>query len=142
MSFVLPAPRLPGDAALEIFVFPGNPTATRPLEESNKFSDSHRLEYLGRVFTTAAYTDVMFRQWPESTGEQLETIVANSLDRFMERHATAYQWGQRVHGYPPNFNRQSLAEACRLFCTYAGAVFVEHGFAELRTWIAHLVEVA
>ncbi|KAH9847751.1 hypothetical protein C2E23DRAFT_863122 [Lenzites betulinus] len=142
MALVPPAPILPGDAILEIFVFPGDPPIARPLDESNRFSDSNRLEFLGRVFTSAAYTDVMSKRWASCTGHQLNEIVANALDGFMERNAAAYQWSQRVHGYPQGFDRRSLPEARRLFCVYAGAVFVEHGFIGLREWIARLVEVA
>lgn len=71
MAFVPPAPRLPGEAALEIFVYPGS-MPNRPLEETNKFSDSGRLEFLGHQMTSAAYTDVMAQRWPAASGEQLK----------------------------------------------------------------------
>ncbi|OJT09173.1 hypothetical protein TRAPUB_14383 [Trametes pubescens] len=137
MAFVPPAPRLPGEAALE---YPGS-LPSRALEETNKFSDSGRLQYLGRMMSAAAYTDVMAQRWPAASAEQLQGMVENTLNGLMERSAAAYQWGNRVHGYPPDFNRQGLEEARRLFCTYAGAVYVEHGYMELKTWIATLASL-
>ncbi len=71
MAFVPPAPRLPGEAALEIFVYPGS-LPGRALEETNKFSDSGRLQYLGRMMSAAAYTDVMAQRWPAASAEQLQ----------------------------------------------------------------------
>lgn len=35
-------------------------------------------------------------------------MVENTLNGLMERSAAAYQWTNRVLGYPPDFNRQDL----------------------------------
>ncbi|KAI0367084.1 hypothetical protein BV20DRAFT_981535 [Pilatotrama ljubarskyi] len=141
MALVPPAPQLPGEALLEIFVYPGSLPPNRELDPSNPFSDCQRLELLGRQMTEAAYMDAMWQRWPHATAQQLQEMVQNSLNNFMERTAAAYQWSHRVHGYPPNFNRESLEESHRLFRVYAGAVSVKYGYPVLRQWFAELLAV-
>ncbi|KAJ2981268.1 hypothetical protein NUW54_g10895 [Trametes sanguinea] len=75
MALVPPAPTLPGEAMLEIFIYPDPAfAANRPLNESNKFSDTARLEYLGRKATELAYMDLLRAGWPHSSAEQLQVI--------------------------------------------------------------------
>ncbi|KAI0631397.1 hypothetical protein C8Q77DRAFT_1126557 [Trametes polyzona] len=141
MTSVPPAPALPGDARLEIFVYPFGISQNRPLEEGNRFSDCHRLQYLGRIMVSAAYHDAMAQRWPSASAEQLKGMVETTLDGFMETHAAAYRWSDMVLGYPAGFDQNSLEEARRLFCTYAGAVHVEHGYERLKEWIVALLGV-
>ncbi|KAI0324227.1 hypothetical protein GY45DRAFT_1439212 [Cubamyces sp. BRFM 1775] len=137
VSFVPPAPEIPGDAALEVFVYPTD----RELDPDNRFSDARRLEYLGLMMAKAAYMDNMHRTRPSSSGDYLQDMLGNSLDNFMERAATAYAWHKRVHGYPDGFDTKSPEESRRLFCTYAGAVSVQYGFEELQRWIKDVLAV-
>ncbi|KAI9060805.1 hypothetical protein FKP32DRAFT_1595131 [Trametes sanguinea] len=139
MAFVPPAPALPGEALLEIFIYPDPAfAANRALDESNKFSDTARLEYLGRKATELVYMDLLRTRWPHSSAEQLQGMVDNGFNALLERAASAYQWSQRVHGYPVGFDRNSPQESRRLFCVYAGAVHVEYGYERLKGWVAEL----
>ncbi|KAI8977742.1 hypothetical protein BD414DRAFT_445737 [Trametes punicea] len=140
MAFVPPAPQLPGDALLEIFVYPNPILQDQAPDPHNKFSDCARLEYLGRQMTELAYMDAMAQRSPNATGEHLKAMIASRLDSFMARVAAAYQWHKQVRGYPHGFNTQKsdLQEAVRLFRIYAGAVHVEYGYEGLKRWIADL----
>ncbi|OSC99623.1 hypothetical protein PYCCODRAFT_1394926 [Trametes coccinea BRFM310] len=112
------APQLPPTALREVFTYPD---PTRALDERNPYSDAGRLELQGEKMAEAAYLDSMFN---------------NGFNDLLERAARAYRWSQRVQGYPPNFDRDSPEEARRLFCVYAGAVKVEHGYEALKRWMA------
>ena len=70
-NLVPPAPILPGEARLEVFVHPDAWPEGRPLEENNKFSDTRRLEYLGNKMVETAYMDVLNARWPKATPQQL-----------------------------------------------------------------------
>ncbi|KAI0631396.1 hypothetical protein C8Q77DRAFT_1126555 [Trametes polyzona] len=133
-----PAPPLPGEARLEVFVHPQALPPTRALEEDNKFSDAKRLEFLGTKMAEAAYADVLGARWPKATAQQLNTSVSSRIKGLMERTVDAYKWRDQVRGYPKQFDRSDPLEAHRLFRTYAGAVYVEYGYATLREWIVAL----
>ncbi|KAL7278297.1 hypothetical protein ACG7TL_008273 [Trametes sanguinea] len=141
MEFVPAAPALPGEALLEIFVYP-NPAfaATRGLEETNKFSDTHRLEFIGRKTTELAYMDLLLTRWPRSSGSQLQSMFNNGFNDLLERAARAYRWSQRVQGYPPNFDRDSpeASPGCFRHQCFNRAVKVEHGYEALKRWMAEL----
>ncbi|KAI0643420.1 hypothetical protein C8Q79DRAFT_1002604 [Trametes meyenii] len=139
MANVPAAPVLPGEALIEIFVYPPSLAPNRPLEEGNKFSDSNRLLFLGRQMAETIYIDVLCQKWDRASGQQLKEMVANSFSGFVERTAATYRWSRQVRGYPPNFNMGSLEEAHRLFFTYVGAAYIQHGYQVLRDWIAALV---
>lgn len=77
----------------------------------------------------------------------------------MERTTAAYKWKDQVRGYPDQFDRnnpqvqaavssaaaicfrslnKASQEAYRLFRTFAGAVFIHHGYTTLRDWMVAL----
>ncbi|KAI0824391.1 hypothetical protein BC628DRAFT_1445775 [Trametes gibbosa] len=82
MALLPPAPTLPGEARLEIFVYPEALILNRALEENNKFSDANRLEVLGGKMTDLAYTDVLRSRWPRANAQQLKA----PLQRFHTMH--------------------------------------------------------
>ncbi|KAI0367083.1 hypothetical protein BV20DRAFT_1001090 [Pilatotrama ljubarskyi] len=139
---VPPAPQLPGEAALEIFVHPQASSAHHALDPDNKFSDGRRLEILGQKMTGLAYMDAMYRQWPNVGAAQLTILCNTTINGFMEKAVRAYRWKERVIGCPPHINlMKSNEEAHRLFRTYAGAVYVEHGYERLRDWVTALTSI-
>ncbi|KAI9060806.1 hypothetical protein FKP32DRAFT_1632256 [Trametes sanguinea] len=141
MATIPPAPELPGDARLEVFVHPAGLPPNRPLEEDNKFSDARRLEYLGMQMSELAYMDVLKSRWPQATAPQLTTLVRSRINGLMERTVDAYRWRDQVRGCPQSVDKNSPQEAHRLFRTYAGAVHVEYGYKVLRDWLAALDRV-
>ncbi|KAH9895655.1 hypothetical protein C8Q73DRAFT_445332 [Cubamyces lactineus] len=136
-ALVPPAPVLPGDATLEVFVYPDN----REPDPENKFSDTRRLEYLGEMMANAVYIDVMRQRWVTASGEELKKFLEKKLDDLMEEAGTTYEWNKRVYGYPDDFDANSPEESRTLFCTYAGAVSVQYGFETLEKWIKDLLSV-
>ncbi|KAI0367085.1 hypothetical protein BV20DRAFT_1055072 [Pilatotrama ljubarskyi] len=132
------APQLPGEAMLEVFVYPD---PARPLDPSNKFSDARRLEFLGEKTAEMAYMDLLGARNRRLSAAELEGKVSDTFGGFAKRVAETYHWTNQVGGYPPNVDRQSVEEALRLFHTYAGAVIVEYGYPELRAWMAKLVAI-
>ncbi|KAI0354532.1 hypothetical protein OH77DRAFT_1426131 [Trametes cingulata] len=141
MAQIPPAPPLPGEAQLEIFVYPDVVPPTRPLEEDNKFSDARRLEVLGSEMSEVILLEVLAKRWPRATAQQLKTLVSSRMGGLMETTVNAYKWRDHVRGYPPNFDKNKPQEAYRLFRTFCGAVYVEHGYQGLRDWIAALAPV-
>ncbi|KAI9060807.1 hypothetical protein FKP32DRAFT_1605297 [Trametes sanguinea] len=150
---VPPAPELPGDALLEIFIHPASLPPNRPLDPGSKFSDGIRLKTLGKPMVECAYHDVMQAQWPRSTPAELTGLVNSTIGGFMQKAVHAYRWMDAVRGRPSNIDpesREILApigltryhqEAERIFYTYAGAVHVEYGYGRLRAWIASLIHI-
>ncbi|KAI0354531.1 hypothetical protein OH77DRAFT_1426129 [Trametes cingulata] len=139
---VPPAPELPGEAILEVFVHPEAPSAHRALDPSNKFSDARRLEMLGQTMTELAYMDAMHRLWPNVGAEQLTLLFNTTINGFMEKAVRTYRWKERVVGCPQHINlMESAEEAHRIFRTYAGAVHVQHGYEKLRDWVIALTSI-
>ncbi|KAI0773079.1 hypothetical protein BD413DRAFT_711192 [Trametes elegans] len=133
-------PELPVEAHLEIFLqWSGH---SENLDPHNKFSNGRRLEVLGREMAEVAYLDIMNKRWPRVTAEQLIILINATLHGLMEKAVLAYDWKHRVRviGNPPReyLDLQSAQESHRLFRTYAGAVYVEHGYDILRDWISAL----
>lgn len=81
MAQIPPAPTLPGEALIEIFVHPAALPPQRPLEEDNKFSDARRLEYLGGKMSELVYMDMMRARWPRATAPQLTVRLRHSSPR-------------------------------------------------------------
>ncbi|KAI8977744.1 hypothetical protein BD414DRAFT_524369 [Trametes punicea] len=135
-----PAPQLPGEALLEIFVHPDSLPHNCGLDDGNQFSDGRRLEVLGERMAKAAYMDVMCTKWPNVNTTQLTTLVDSTISGFMVKVVNTYRWREAVHGCPPHLV-QGHEEAHRLFKTYAGAVHIQYGFQRLRDWIAALTEI-
>ncbi|KAL7278296.1 hypothetical protein ACG7TL_008272 [Trametes sanguinea] len=138
---VPPAPPLPGDALLEIFIHPASVPPNRVCDPTNKFSDGRRLEALGKSLVELAYRDVMQTKWPRSSATEISALVNSTISGFMERAVHAYQWKNAVRGRPPSLDAESREEAGRIFCTYAGAVHVEYGYERLRGWIDALTTI-
>ncbi|KAJ8481814.1 hypothetical protein ONZ51_g5757 [Trametes cubensis] len=133
------APALPGDALLEIFVHPASIPANQQTDPNNKFSDGRRLAFLGQKMTELAYMDAMSEKWPNVQAIQLQTLVNSTIHGFMEKCVNAYRWKERVRGFPQNVDiLHDHEEAYRLFRAYAGAVYVEHGYDILKSWIKDL----
>ncbi|EIW52552.1 uncharacterized protein TRAVEDRAFT_52995 [Trametes versicolor FP-101664 SS1] len=78
MAQIPPAPTLPGEALIEIFVHPAALPPERPLEEDNKFSDARRLEYLGGKMSELVYMDMLRARWPRATAPQLTPSRKNN----------------------------------------------------------------
>ncbi|KAH9847753.1 hypothetical protein C2E23DRAFT_863124 [Lenzites betulinus] len=134
-----PAPEIPSDAYLEVFV---HPSGVPYVDPTSRFSNvNRRLEELGRKMVDLAYMDVMFTQWPRSLANELSTLVTVTENGFMERAVTTYQWKSLIRGAPPGIDKESTEESIRIFRTYAGAVHVAHGYDVLRDWIKALATI-
>ncbi|KAI0668156.1 hypothetical protein C8Q78DRAFT_1174447 [Trametes maxima] len=139
MARIPPEPRLPGEALLEVFVYPGSLPPNRPLEPDNRFSDARRLEILGKSLVELVYMDIQRGRQPGANAQQLTVLVNSRIRGFMERTVAAYKWKDRVRGYPETFDRNSpQQESHRLFWTFAGAVHVAYSYEELKKWISAL----
>ncbi|KAI0354534.1 hypothetical protein OH77DRAFT_1426137 [Trametes cingulata] len=141
MAIFPPAPALPGDAMLEVFVYPDATSPPRPLDPANKFSDARRLEFLGEQFARLGYMDVLGQRWRRASAGELKRKVDDTFAGFVKRVVDTYEWTSQVGLYPQHFDRDSVEEALRLFHTYAGAVYVEYGYPALRAWMAKLVGI-
>ncbi|OJT09171.1 hypothetical protein TRAPUB_14381 [Trametes pubescens] len=86
---VPPAPELPGEAYLEIFIHPDGPYQMASPDTANRFRDTRSLELLGRKMVDLAYMDIMHYKWPNVTGGQLTV----SAIRRARMRTTRYELG-------------------------------------------------
>ncbi|KAI0643419.1 hypothetical protein C8Q79DRAFT_928560 [Trametes meyenii] len=143
MARIPPEPRLPGEALLEVFVYPDSLPPNRPLEQDNKFSDARRLEILGKMMVELVYMDIQRGRQPMANAQQLTTLVNSRIRGFMERTVGAYRWKDRVRcarlsPYNKEAETKGMQESHRLFWTFSGAVHVEYGYDELKKWMSAL----
>ena len=67
-----PAPKIDGEAMLEVFVHKSMKFPGAPLNNDSPYGDSDRLAALGHKILEAAYTDVLFSQRPMLKAEDMK----------------------------------------------------------------------
>ncbi|KAI0652070.1 hypothetical protein C8Q79DRAFT_76055 [Trametes meyenii] len=133
-----PAPRLDGDAMLEVFVHSSMRFAGVPLNSESPYTDGARLAVIGDKVLQTAYTDAYFNKTPKLKADELKEQV-KQLDEDVVKWVDGYRWREKVR-HTPDINLRSTEETRTLFNSYVGAVFVAGGYQAVRDWIGALVD--
>lgn len=132
-------PPVQSDATLAIFIHPSLQTVSAPNE---RFGDSERLAFIGERVLQMAVAEIAFEKRPMLSGVELESEqTVNLSDESYDQWVTHYKLRDKVACTADQ--REELRdprETRHLFNAYAGAVFVEQGYATVKTWIHPLVD--
>ncbi|OSD03297.1 hypothetical protein PYCCODRAFT_1444638 [Trametes coccinea BRFM310] len=136
-STLPPAPKIDGEAMLEVFVHRSMKFSGAPLNSDSPYGDGARLAALGSKVLEAVYTDVLFNQRPMLPADELRKQVGKLQDRVNE-WVEGYRWREKVR-CTPETKLDTPEETRLLFDSYVGAVFVGGGYKAVRDWIGALV---
>ncbi|KAI9057724.1 hypothetical protein FKP32DRAFT_1583248 [Trametes sanguinea] len=134
-SSLPPAPKIDGEAMLEVFVHRSMKFSGAPLNSDSPYGDGARLAALGSKVLEAVYTDVLFNQRPMLPADELR--VGKLQDKVNE-WVEGYRWRDKVR-CTPETKLDAPEETRLLFDSYVGAVFVGGGYKAVRDWIGALV---
>ncbi|KAL1951472.1 hypothetical protein VTO73DRAFT_621 [Trametes versicolor] len=134
-----PAPKIDGEAMLEVFVHRSMKFSGAPLNGDSPYGDGQRLQVLGDKVLEAAYTDVLFYKRPMLKADELKQQVETKLQEDVESWVSGYRWRDKVR-HTSSVNLSSPEETRILFNSYVGAVFVGGGYKAVRDWIGALVD--
>ncbi|KAI8990486.1 hypothetical protein BD414DRAFT_458984 [Trametes punicea] len=142
MESTLPqAPRIDGEAMLEVFVHRSMKFAGAPLNGDSPYGDGERLSVLGSRILEAVYTDVLFSKRPMLKANELRQQIETNLQKHVEKWVEEYKWREKVRCTPDVKEKLTSPEETRLlFDSYVGAVFVGGGYKAVRDWIGALVD--
>ncbi|KAI0778403.1 hypothetical protein BD413DRAFT_466224 [Trametes elegans] len=132
-----PAPKIDGEAMLEVFVHRSMRFSGAPMSDS-PYGDAQRLAALGSKALEAAYTDILFNKRPMLKADELKQQV-EGLQAQVEKWVEGYRWREKVRR-TAEVDLTKPEETRVLFDTYVGAVFVGGGYNAVRDWIAALVD--
>ncbi|KAI0639629.1 hypothetical protein C8Q77DRAFT_1152594 [Trametes polyzona] len=132
-----PAPKIDGEAMLEVFVHRTMKFSGAPLSDS-PYGDGQRLACLGHKMLEAAYTDVLFNKRPMLKADELREKV-DALQEDVEKWVEGYKWRDKVR-HTSEVDLKAPEETRILFDSYVGAVFVGAGYKAVREWIGALVD--
>ncbi|KAJ8474516.1 hypothetical protein ONZ51_g7179 [Trametes cubensis] len=135
-----PAPKIDGEAMLEVFVHKSMKFPGAPLNNDSPYGDSDRLAALGHKILEAAYTDVLFSQRPMLKAEDMKQQVETKLQELVQAWVEGYRWREKVRYVPGSVDLKDPEETRRLFDSYVGAVFIGEGFQSIRRWVGALVD--
>lgn len=93
-----PAPKIDGEAMLEVFVHRSMKFSGAPLNGDSPYGDGQRLQVLGDKVLEAAYTDVLFYKRPMLKADELKVCCA-----------TRYASSDTCSLHAPRSNRSKLS---------------------------------
>ncbi|KAI0352003.1 hypothetical protein OH77DRAFT_1486438 [Trametes cingulata] len=128
------APKLEGDALLEVFVHKSMRFPGATVDEDSPYVDGPRLAALGQAILHAVYTEMLFRLRPTPAAEDFPSKIENEIKSLVKEWVDGYGWRVKVRHHP-SVNIHTEAESRLLFETYAGAVYVDRGYEALRAWV-------
>ncbi|CDO72993.1 hypothetical protein BN946_scf185007.g47 [Trametes cinnabarina] len=132
-----PAPKIDGEAMLEVFVHRSMKFSGAPLNSDSPYGDGARLAVLGSKILEAVYTDVLFNQRPMLPADDIRKQVSKLQEKVNE-WVEGYRWREKVR-CTPGTKLDAPEETRVLFDSYVGAVFVGGGYKAVRDWIGALV---
>ncbi|KAI0348806.1 hypothetical protein OH77DRAFT_1432597 [Trametes cingulata] len=132
-----PAPKIDGEAMLEVFVHRSMKFSGVPLSSDSPYGDSARLAALGSNILEAVHMDVLFNQRPMLPAHEIKK-QASKLQEKVNEWVERYRWREKVR-CTPDTKLDTPEETRVLFDSYLGAVFVIGGYKTVRGWIGALV---
>ncbi|EJF59502.1 hypothetical protein DICSQDRAFT_171904 [Dichomitus squalens LYAD-421 SS1] len=133
-----PAPPIPGEAMLEIFVHRSLRNTGNALNPDSAYGNGERLVALGSKVLEAVYAHVLFRKKPPMSAAAL-SIEQEKLPEHVARWVGEYQWMEKIR-HSQDVDLYTPEETRYIMDAYVGAVFVAGGYLTLYNWIESMVQ--
>ncbi|KAH9854393.1 hypothetical protein C2E23DRAFT_726822 [Lenzites betulinus] len=139
-DLVPPAPKIDGEAMLEVFVDRSIEYPTVFNNDSTIYGGRQRLAALGGRVLEAVYTDVLFCKRPMLGADVLDASPTSEAIEAVTTWVSHYGWVDKVRRLL-SIDFGSPKEIRGLFNSYVGAVYAGEGYEAVRTWIECLVNL-